>query len=86
MSPGGKPIIALPSATSKGQSRITPLLQPGAGVTTTRAHVHWVVTEHGAVDLYGKTLRERARLLISIAHPDHRERMEQAARERFGKL
>lgn len=86
LSEGGKPIIALPSATSKGQSRITPLLQPGAGVTTTRAHVHWVVTEHGAVDLYGKTLRERARLLISIAHPDHRERMEQAARERFGKL
>jgi acyl-CoA hydrolase len=86
LSPGGKPVIALPSTTSKGISRLTPLLKPGAGVVTTRAHVHWVVTEHGAVDLYGKNLRQRARALISIAHPDHREALERAAHERWRQL
>lgn len=68
VSHGGKPIIALPSMTSKGISRITMELKPGAGVVTTRGHVHWVVTEYGAVNLHGKTLRERAQMLISIAH------------------
>lgn len=86
LSPGGKPVVALPSQTGKGISRIVPLLKPGAGVVTTRAHVHWVVTEFGAVDLRGKNLRQRAMALISIAHPDHREALERAARERFHKL
>ena len=74
MSPGGKPIIALPSTALGGSvSRIVAQLKPGAGVVTTRGHVHWVVTEHGAVDLHGKSLAERGRLLVSIAHPSHRE-------------
>ncbi len=73
LSEGGKPVIALPSTAAGGKvSRITPTLKPGAGVVTTRGHVHWVVTEHGAVDLYGLTLRKRAEALISIAHPDFR--------------
>lgn len=83
LSPGGKPIIALPSTTSKGVSRIVPLLNKGAGVVTTRGHVQWVVTEHGAVNLYGKGLQERARLLTSIAAPEHREGLERAYAERF---
>jgi acyl-CoA hydrolase len=83
---GGKPIIALLSTTSRGDSRIVPFLRPGAGVVTTRAHVHYLVTEHGVANLYGKNLRERARALIDIAHPDHRETLERAARERFGRL
>lgn len=81
LSEGGKPIIALPSTTKKGDSKIVGLLKPGAGVVTTRAHVHYVVTEFGAVNLYGKTLAERAELMISIAHPDHREALEKAAHE-----
>ena len=73
LSHGGKPIIALPSTAAKGKvSRITPTLKPGAGVVTTRGHVHWIVTEHGAVNLHGLTLRERGEALISIAHPDFR--------------
>jgi acyl-CoA hydrolase len=83
LSPGGKPILALPSMTGSGISRIVPVLNPGAGVVTTRAHVHWVVTEYGAVNLRGLNLRQRARALISIAHPDHREHLERAAHERF---
>ena len=86
LSPGGKPIIALPSATSRGEPRIVPLLRTGAGVVTTRAHVHWVVTEHGAAHLYGRNLRQRARALIGIADPAHRETLERAAHERFGRL
>lgn len=72
LSNGGKAIIALPSRTSKGISRITAQLNPGAGVVTTRGHVHWVVTEYGAVNLHGRTLKERAERLISIAHPEVR--------------
>ena len=83
---GGKPILALPSVTSKGESKISSFLKPGAGVVTTRAHVHYIATEYGIVDLYGKTLRERARLLIDIAHPTHRERLEREAFERFKKF
>jgi acyl-CoA hydrolase len=73
LSHGGKPILALPSTAKNGQvSRIVPELTPGAGVVTTRGHVHWVVTEYGAVNLHGMTLRERGEALISIAHPDFR--------------
>jgi len=79
-SKGGRPIIALPS-TAKGQSRIVAQLKPGAGVTTTRNDVHYVVTEYGIADLYGKTIRQRARALIDIAHPDFREALERAAHE-----
>jgi len=79
MSHGGKPIIALPSISAKGISKISPILNEGAGVVTTRAHVHYVVTEQGVVNLYGKTLKERAKLLISIAHPNHREELERQA-------
>jgi acetyl-CoA hydrolase len=79
-SKGGKPIIALPS-TAKDQSRIVAQLKPGAGVTTTRNDVHYVVTEYGVADLYGRTIRQRARALIDIAHPDYREALEQAAGE-----
>lgn len=77
LSKGGKPIIALSSVTSRGESKVVPCLKSGAGVVTTRAHVHWVVTEYGAVNLYGKTLRERAELLIQIAHPMHRSMLEE---------
>jgi acyl-CoA hydrolase len=73
LSPGGKPIIALTSTAAGGKiSRIVTELNPGAGVVTTRGHVHWVVTEYGAVNLHGKSLRERGEALISIAHPDFR--------------
>jgi acyl-CoA hydrolase len=73
LSEGGKAIIALPSTTNSGISRIVPCLNRGAGVVTTRAHVHYIVTEYGIANLYGKTLKERAKLLVKIAHPDHRE-------------
>ncbi|MFA5850773.1 MAG: acetyl-CoA hydrolase/transferase C-terminal domain-containing protein [Bacteroidales bacterium] len=84
LSERGKAIIAMPSVTNKGISKIAPVLNPGGGVVTTRNHIHWFVTEHGAVNLYGKSLQERAKLLISVAHPDHRESLERAAFERFG--
>jgi acyl-CoA hydrolase len=86
LSEGGRPIIALPSRTTKGRPRIVPLLQEGAGVVTTRSHVHWVVTEYGAVDLYGRTLGERAQALIGIAHPDDREALARAWRDRWQAL
>jgi 4-hydroxybutyrate CoA-transferase len=79
LSKGGKPIIALPSVTRRGESRIVFMLKPGAGVVTTRAHVHYVATEHGVVNLYGLDLKQRAKALISIAHPDHREQLERQA-------
>ena len=84
LSEGGKPIIALPSQTKRGESRIAGMLKQGAGVVTTRAHVHYVVTEYGSVNLHGKSLRQRARAMIDIAHPDHREALEREAFERFG--
>ena len=73
LSEGGKAIIALPSVTRKGISRIVPTLKPGAGVVTTRSHVHYVVTEYGVANLFGKTIKERVKALVNIAHPDHRE-------------
>ena len=79
-SQGGIPIIAMPSMTAKGRSKIVPTLTPGAGVVTPRTLTQWVVTEHGAVNLYGRSLRERAQLLISIADPSQRESLEAAAR------
>lgn len=83
-SPGGKAIIAIASTTPKGASKIVPELTPGAGVTTPRHLLHYLVTEYGAVDLYGKSLQQRARSIIGIAHPDHREALEEAAGRRFG--
>jgi acyl-CoA hydrolase len=84
LSEGGKPIIALPSMTSAGETRIVSMLKPAAGVVTTRAHVHFVVTEHGIADLFGKNLRQRAAALIAIAHPAHRDALAAEARRRFG--
>lgn len=81
LSPGGKPIIALPSRTKTGLSRIVSTIKPGGGIVTTRSHVHYVVTEHGVANLYGRTLNERAEALIAIAHPDDREML---AREWHG--
>src|SRR5688572_18133401 len=76
LSPGGEPIIALPSTAARGRlSRLVVELNPGAGVVTTRGHVHWVVTEYGAVNLHGKSLRERGEALIAIAHPDFRSEL-----------
>ncbi len=83
LSENGKPIIAMPSVTNKGISRIVPFLKEGAGVVTTRGHVHWVITEYGIVDLFGKNLKQRAKSLISIAHPNHREALERAYHARF---
>jgi acyl-CoA hydrolase len=83
LSEDGKPIIALGSVTGKGLSKIVPYLKEGAGVVTTRAHVHYVVTEFGVAYLYGKSLKQRAEALIKIAHPDHREVLAKAAHERF---
>ena len=84
LSKGGKAIIAMPSITNKGVSKICDTLLPGAGVVTTRNHMHWFVTENGSVDLYGKSLQERARLLISVAHPSAQEELDRAAFERYG--
>lgn len=84
LSKGGKPILAMPAVTNKGVSKIAPVLNEGAGVVTTRAHAHYLVTEYGVVDLYGKSLQERAKLVISVAAPEHRETLDRAAFERFG--
>ena len=86
LSRDGKAIMALSSATNKGQSKILSTLKIGAGVVTTRAHIQYIVTEYGLAKLYGKTLRERAKLLIDIAHPDHQEQLEKDAFDRFGPL
>ena len=85
LSEGGKPIIALNSITKEGYSKIVPFLKQGAGVVTTRAHVHYVVTEYGVAYLFGKNLRQRAIALKDIAHPMHREELEKEIFERFGK-
>lgn len=83
LSIGGKPIIAIPSRTAKGVARIVPTLKAGAGVVTTRAHMHYVVTEYGVAYLFGKNLRQRAKALINIAHPGDREMLEACCVERF---
>lgn len=86
LSEGGKAIIAIASRTLKGKSKIVSQLTTGAGVVTTRAHVQYIVTEYGAVNLQGKSMRERAKLLISIAHPDDRERLKFEYQELFHNL
>ncbi len=78
LSENGKAIIALPSVTKRGVSRLVPSLKIGAGVVTTRAHVHYVVTEYGIANLYGKTIKERVKALVNIAHPDHREEIDKS--------
>jgi 4-hydroxybutyrate CoA-transferase len=85
LSRDGKPIIALSSITAKGTNKIVPFLKQGAGVVSTRAHVHYIATEFGLVDLYGKNLAQRAKALISIAHPNFREELEKEAFKIFGK-
>ena len=84
MSQGGKSITAFASRTNKGKNKIVSSINTAGGIVTPRADAHWIVTEYGAVDLYGKSLQERARLLISIAHPDDREMLDREAFERFG--
>ena len=86
LSEQGKPIIALLSRTKKGVPRIVPTLKPGAGVVTTRAHVHYVITEYGVADLYGRTCNERANALIDIAHPDDRETLARVWRDERAKF
>lgn len=85
LSQGGKPIIAISSTTAKGVSKIVPVLKAGAGVVTTRAHVHYVATEYGVVNLFGKNIAQRAKALIEIAHPNHREELEKQSFELYGK-
>lgn len=85
LSEGGKPILAFTSLSPKGISRIQTVLKRGAGVVTSRADVHWIVTEYGAVNLVGKTLGERAKLLINIAHPSYREKLEREWYEEYRK-
>ena len=84
LSAGGKPVIALSNTTHKGESKIVSFLKQGAGVVTTRAHVHYVITEYGIAYLFGKNLRQRAYGLIEIAHPNHREHLDREVFERFG--
>lgn len=86
LSPGGKAIIALPSTTKKGVSRIVSFLKQGAGVVTTRAHIHYVITEYGIADLYGKTLKQRAAELVKISHPNHQESIEKGYYELLNKM
>jgi len=83
LSEGGKPIIAMPAVTNKGVSKIVCQLKQGSGVVTTRAHVHYIVTEYGVADLYGKNIKQRVRELIEIAHPNNRENL---IKEAFNKL
>ena len=83
LSEGGKSIITFPSITNKGESKIVPFLKQGAGVVTTRAHVQYIVTEYGVAELFGKNLKDRAKALIAIAHPNYREALERAAFEMY---
>ncbi|MDO5105343.1 acetyl-CoA hydrolase/transferase family protein [Capnocytophaga sp.] len=85
LSEGGKSIIALPSVTKRGESKIVPFLKTGAGVVTTRSHVQYVVTEYGIAELYGKNIHQRIKSMINIAHPDHREALERQYFEVFNK-
>ena len=78
LSDGGKAIIALPSITKRGESRIVPYLRQGAGVVTTRSHVQYIITENGIANLYGKTLKQRVKEMVKIAHPNHQEAVEKA--------
>jgi len=84
ISEGGKPIIAIASTAKNGESKIVPFLKQGAGVVTTRGHIHYVVTEYGVAYLFGKNLKQRAQALIGIAHPSHREWLSKEVFERFG--
>jgi acyl-CoA hydrolase len=84
LSAGGKAIIALPSQTKRGESRIVPFLKQAAGVVTTRSHVQYIITEYGIANLYGKTLKQRAKELVRIAHPNHQEWIEKSYFETFG--
>jgi acyl-CoA hydrolase len=84
LSEDGKPIIALSSRTHSGQSKIVPFLKQGSGVVTTRAHVHYVVTEYGVANLFGKNLKQRAVALMNISHPDDREHLDKEIFKRFG--
>jgi acyl-CoA hydrolase len=84
ISEGGKPIIAMCSTAKNGESKIVPFLKQGAGVVTTRGHIHYVVTEYGVANLFGKNLKQRAQALVSIAHPNHREWLDKQVFERFG--
>jgi acyl-CoA hydrolase len=84
LSDGGKPIIALESVTKKGVSKIVPFIHPGAGIVTSRAHMHYLITEFGTAFLFGKNLRQRAYEIMKIAHPDHREMLEKEIIKRFG--
>ena len=84
MSRKGKSIISMTSRAKNGQSKIVSMLKQGAGVVTPRASIQWVVTEFGALNLYGRSIQERANMLISIAHPDDRESLEKEAYEFFG--
>ena len=78
LSEGGKAIIALPSITKRGESRIVPYLKQGAGVVTTRSHVQYIITENGIANLYGKTLKQRIDEMVKIAHPTHQESIERS--------
>jgi len=83
-SEGGKPIIALPSVTKDGKtSRIVSQLRPGSGVVTSRGDVHYVITEYGIAQLFGKSIKERARALIEISHPDFKDELNKYASEIF---
>lgn len=84
LSEGGKPIIAMASTTKNGASKIVPFLKEGASVVTSRAHVHYVVTEFGIADLFGKSLRQRAQALMQISHPNYHETLDKAITLRFG--
>lgn len=86
LSTGGKAIIALPSVTKKGESRIVPFLRQGAGVVTTRSHVQYIITENGIADLYGKTLKQRMQEMVKIAHPMHQENIEKGYFDLLHKL
>jgi acyl-CoA hydrolase len=83
LSEGGKPIIALPSETNKGVSRISPFPKKAAGVVTTRAHAHYIVTEYGIANLYGKNIHQRINAMIDITHPNHREELLKEAFELY---